>query len=35
MLGYEENEATDSPYIWQTVTGQYPSMLYSEVTASQ
>ena len=35
MLGYEENEATDSSYLWQTVTGRYAPMLYSEVTAGQ
>lgn len=34
LLGYEENEATDSQYLWKTTSTRYP-MLYSEVTASQ
>ena len=35
MLGYEENEASNSDYLWQSVRGRYPQMLYSEVTAGQ
>ena len=36
MLGYEENEATNGDYLWQTVTGtgRYP-LLYSEAAAGQ